>query len=175
MVREGHKHGGSGWLKYDCIFRKNNAGSGASWDVLDPSLLTIVANQGYNPRSPCHHCQELDHGPRECTLAPLEKPSKWLPPQRPATYARSAKRPIPYDSPSPYTNRYSPVTSQDPGGRGPTRPRICISWNKGLFAYQGACSYAQVCPTCDTDTHRARDCPKTAADSIFNRSLQTRQ
>ena len=73
MVREGHKHGGTGWLKYDCIFRKNNPGPSASWDVLDPSLLTIVSNQGYNPRLPCHHCQELDHTSSECALAPLDR------------------------------------------------------------------------------------------------------
>ena len=48
MVREGHKHGGTGWLKYDGIFW-NNAGPSASWDVLDLFLLTIAANQGYTP------------------------------------------------------------------------------------------------------------------------------
>ena len=60
MVREAHKHGGSGWLKYDKILRKNNPGLSAPWDISDPSLLTIVANQSNTPCLPCH-CQELDH------------------------------------------------------------------------------------------------------------------
>jgi hypothetical protein len=72
-VREGYKHGGTGLLKYD-IFRKNNTGTSACWDHLDPSLLTIVANQGYTPRTPCHHCQELDHAAHECALTLLEHP-----------------------------------------------------------------------------------------------------
>ena len=43
MVRKGYKHGGSSWLKYDSIFRRNNSGASVSWDVLDPSLLTNVS------------------------------------------------------------------------------------------------------------------------------------
>ena len=161
MVREGYKHGGMGWLKYDCIFRKNNPGPSASWDVLDPSLLTIVAHQGYSPRPPSHHCQELDHSPTECALAPLAQPTR-LPWQgRPTGYPRKGKRPAPYET-APSSGRYTP---HDPPANfpstsdgGPPRPRI---WNKGQCAFQGACTYAHICPTCNSGSHRARDCPRT--------------
>ena len=169
MVREGHKHGGTGWLKYDRIFRKNNPGPSASWDVLDPSLLTIVANQGYSPRLPCHHCQELDHMANECALAPLEQPTKALTHIRSPSYPRSGRRPAPYDT-SRITNRHllpSDTTVNTPSltTSGAHRSRICISWNKGQCAFQGACSYAHICPTCDSGSHKARDCPRTPADS----------
>ena len=93
---------GTGWLKYDRIFRKNNSAPSASWDVLDPSLLTIVANQGYNPRFPCHHCQELNHTSGECALAPLEQPTRALPQGKHTGYSRLGKRAAPYD-----TTRYT--------------------------------------------------------------------
>ena len=172
MVRNGYKHGGMGWLKYDCIFRKNNPGPSASWDVLDPSLLTIVANQGYSPRPPCHHCQELDHSPAECTLAPLAQPTR-LPWQgRHTGYPRKGKRPAPYET-APSSGRYTP---HDPPANfpstsdgGPPRPRICISWNKGQCAFQGACTYAHICPTCNSGSHRVRDCPRTPGESFFKK------
>ena len=134
----------TGWLKYDLIFRKNNPGPSASWDVLHPSLPTIVANQGYSPRLPCHHCQELDHRANDYDLAPLEQPTKALTRSRSPGYPRSGRRPAPYD-----TSRI-----------------ICISWNKGQCTFQGACSYAHICPTCDSRSHKARDCPRTPADSL---------
>jgi len=141
MVREGHKHGGTGWLKYDRIFRKNNPGPSASWDVLDPSLLTIVPNQGYSPRLPGHHCQELDHRACECALAPLEQPSKAPTRSRSPGYPRNGRRPAPYDT-SRITNRHlfpsdTTVNASSLNPSGAQRPRICISWNKGQCAFQG--------------------------------------
>ncbi len=73
MVREGYRHGGSGRLKYDSI---NNSGPSASWDILDPSLLTIVVNQGLNPRLPCYYCQKCDHAAYECALPLWNNPQK---------------------------------------------------------------------------------------------------
>jgi len=175
IVREAHKHGGSGWLQYDCIFRKNNQGPAASWDVLDPSLLTIVANQGCSPRLPCHHCQEFDHSPHECALAPLEQPTRSQLQGRAASYTRSGKRLSPYD-----TMRYSRFqdtssTSLAPSSGLSSQQRVCISWNKGQCAFLGACNYAHVCPTCADGSHRARDCPKTPANSFFKRPPQLKQ
>ena len=175
MVREAHKHGGTGWLKYDKIFRKNNPGLGAAWDVLDPSLITIVANQGYTPCLPCHYCQELDHSSGECTLAPLEQPGRGSSQTRPQGYLRSTSRPAPYNM-SRYANhpRYPqdlPASTPHAGAGSSPRPRICISWNKGQCAFQGACTYAHVCPSCDSASHRARDCPKIPADSLFKRPV----
>ena len=60
--------------------------------VLNQSLLNIIANQGYSPRLPCHHCQELDHRANEWALAPLEQPTKAPTRSRPPSYPRSGRR-----------------------------------------------------------------------------------
>ena len=173
MVREGHKHGGTGWLRYDSIFRKINPGPLAHWDHLDPSLLTIVANQGLAPRLPCHYCQELDHAAQDCALAPLEQQSAGATPLRSTTLSRKGKRPAPYDT-TPYSPRYNSFQDPPTGStRYPTGQRpICISWNRGQCAIPSGCSYAHTCATCNSDTHRARDCPRTPMDSILRKPIQ---
>ena len=181
MVREGHKHRGTGWLKYDAIFRKNNPGPFARWDHLDPSLLTIVANQGYTPRLPCYHCQELDHTANECALAPLEQSKLGSAPMKGMGPLRKGKRPAPYDT-VPYSPRYSTIQDHPQGSsntfshfrQGPGPRPICISWNRGQCAVPSGCSYAHVCPTCNSESHRARDCPKTPPDSLFKKPIQQR-
>ena len=172
MVREGHKHGGTGWLKYDCIFRKNNPGPKARWDHLDPSLLTIVTNQGYPPRLPCHHCQEPDHAAHECALATLEQTKAGPVSIKGAGFSRRGKRPVPYEVASFNTRPQEyPPTSQSPAyPRFPLGQRpICISWNRGQCAMPNGCSYAHVCPSCNSESHKARDCSKTPPDSLFKR------
>ncbi len=47
---------------------------------------------------PCHHCQELDHHPSECALAPLEHLTRQLPLSRLSGYPRSGRRPTPYEA-----------------------------------------------------------------------------
>ena len=129
-------------LKYDRVFQNNNPTPSSSWDVLDPSLLTIVANQGYSTRLPCHHRQELDHRAIECALTPLEQPSKAPTRSRSPSYPRNGRRPAPYD-----TATFSPLTPHSLNPSRAQHPRICILWNKGQCAFQGVCSYAHICPT----------------------------
>lgn len=168
LVREGHEHGGTGWLKYDSIFCKNNSGPSARWDHLDPSLLTIVTNQGYPPRPPCHYCQELDHAAQDCALAPFEQHKAVLIPRN-APLSRKGKQPAPYDPTSP-NPRYGPLQDYptDSGGTHyPANQRpICISWNNGQCVVPNGCSYAHICPTCSSETRRAWDCPKTPIDYL---------
>lgn len=38
IVREAQKYGGTGWITYNQVFRRNRTGQEARWDQLDPSL-----------------------------------------------------------------------------------------------------------------------------------------
>ena len=105
-------------MKYDRIFWKNYTGVAASWDVLDPSLLTIVADQGIAPQLPCHYCQELDHTSSECALAPLEQPTKPSMPGRQSSYSCGEKCPAPYEV-ACYGSCYQPP--HDPQAAGPAQ------------------------------------------------------
>ena len=151
IVREAHKHGGQGRLTYDAVFRRNNQGAAQPWNILDPSLHTAyVASQSPPPHVPCKHCNETDHSPEDCALAPIVQPVRstthrdYLPPA-----ARPSKRP------------FTPSSTQ------PTTKRICISWNKGQCAFPGACYYLHCCALCDSADHKARDCTKAPADSLY--------
>ena len=47
IVREAGKFWGNGWLTYDSVFRRNQEGLSAPWNVLDASLHQVyIANQG---------------------------------------------------------------------------------------------------------------------------------
>ena len=39
----------------------------------------------------------------------------------------------------------------------------------GQCALPNGCSYAHICPSCNSDSHKARDCSKTPPNSLFKR------
>jgi hypothetical protein len=41
IAREASKFGGTGWLTYDTVFRRNREGSSAPWNVIDASLHQV--------------------------------------------------------------------------------------------------------------------------------------
>ncbi len=156
IVREARKYGGNGWLTYDTVFRRNQAGRPNPWNFLDPSLhMAYIGGQSTQPLIPCHHCNEVDHCSEDCAIAPTVTPTKSVAsrnPDRPQP-PRSAKRPL--------------------AGRYPSAPkRICISWNRGKCLFPGACSYSHTCATC-REEHQAKDCPHTPADSTFKQAKAT--
>lgn len=62
LIREAGKFGGTGWLTYDSVFRRNNEGKHARWNYLDASLHQVyIATPGEKPLAPCRYCQEIDH------------------------------------------------------------------------------------------------------------------
>ena len=150
IVREAHKHGGRGWLTYDAVFRRNQQGTAQYWNILDPSLHTAyIAGQSLPSRVPCRHCNETDHSMDECALAPMvpavrsSQREPWSPGARPT------KRPLPpYQSPPP-------------------PKRLCISWNRGLCAFPGACTFKHTCALCNSADHKARDCARAPPDSFY--------
>ena len=69
LLREARRHGGSGWIEYDRIFRQQVAADPTiPWNALNASL---VASTFLGSRSEqgmfCNLCQEVDH-PKECAL-----------------------------------------------------------------------------------------------------------
>ena len=72
IAREASKFGGTSWLTYDAVFRRNQEGSSAPWNVIDASLHQVyVANQQEKVAVPCKHCQEVDHSDAECAVAAI--------------------------------------------------------------------------------------------------------
>ena len=143
IIREAHKHGGQGWLTYDAVFRRNHQGLAQQWNILDPSLHTAyIAGQSLRPRVPCRHCNEADHHPEDCALAPIVQPFRTSPRDHAPVSTRSTKRPP------------TPSWSQ------PSSKRLCFSWNRGPCSFPGVCSYRHVCTLCDSQSHKAKDCSR---------------
>ena len=62
VTREASKFGGTGWLTYDLVFRRNHEGPGQRWNYLDASLHQVyIASQRDKVAIPCKHCHEIDH------------------------------------------------------------------------------------------------------------------
>ena len=136
-MREASKFGGTGWLTYDAVFRRNHEGSTALWNYLDASLHQIyIANQREKVAVPCRHCQEIDHLTSECAVAAvLPKPVASVTDHTASMFPRKGKRPSPYLRQRP----------------------ICNSWNAGTCSFPGKCSFAHVCSNC-YGTHQALAC-----------------
>ena len=170
VVREAYKFDGQGWLMYDSIFRKNNQGPTARWDMIDPSLhMAYIQGLSNRPRVPCPLCQECDHRTENCAKASLETSTRGGPRTEDRGYghlARRGKRPLLYNMPLPYPRApRTESSSVDPNGLG----KICISWNRGQCAVPGACTYQHICATCNSKEHRAKDCERTHQDSMFKK------
>ena len=60
-VQEASKFGGSGWLTYDTVFRRNQVGLSSPWNYIDASLHQVyIENQQGRVATPCKHCNEID-------------------------------------------------------------------------------------------------------------------
>ena len=150
IIREAQRHGGSGWLDYDRVFRQQAAlDPTLKWTELHPGIQASTLVGRSTRQSPlCTHCREPDHTSEQCALSYLQAPRG----QQPAT-----------------TLPGGALTGPAGGRPRPRRPetmlRICVSWNKGRCTYPG-CTYLHVCATCRRD-HMARDCSATPANSEY--------
>jgi hypothetical protein len=125
IVREAQKYGGSGWITYDQVFRRNRAGPGARWDNLDPSLhIAYISAQADTPAVPCSICSEVDHIADHCTLASLAPTTKTASPSRAGPLSRDWVRGL---NTRPLKH---PLTPRSQASGSPKR--ICISWNRGV-------------------------------------------
>ena len=150
LIREALRHGGSGWMEYDRVFRRQLAiNPTMPWNTLEPSLqAATILGQRNSTGMFCSICQECDHTANQCALAPLQ--------QQVRSYIGGGP-----SIPSP--------------NRPPRRPeslaRICVSWNKGRCTVSG-CSYRHICAGCHRD-HKARVCPELPLTSEYKQLTQT--
>ena len=146
VVREAQKFGGTGWITYDQVFRRNRPGPG-------PSLhIAYIASQADAPISPCAICSELDHTTEDCALSAV------TPATRKASAVPLVARDMAHGGPS--------CPKCQPQPRAPASKRICQSWNRGKCAFPGACNFQHICATC-RGQHPAHDCPQTPPDSGY--------
>ena len=75
IIREALRHGSSGWLDYDCVFRRQVVINPLlSWNVIEPSLqATTILGQRSGTGTFCTLCHECDHLATHCALAPLQQ------------------------------------------------------------------------------------------------------
>ena len=145
LIREALRHGGSGWLEYDHVFRRQLAITPSMpWNTLEPSLqAATVLGQRTSSGTFCTNCQECDHAAYQCALAPLQQQVRG--------------------------SGGFPVSTQN---RPPRRPeslaRICVSWNKGRCTVSG-CTYRHICAGCHRD-HKARVCPDLPPTSEYKQA-----
>lgn len=149
MIREAQRHGGTGWLDYDRVFRQQAAlDRTLKWNVLHPGIQAATltgAGRGTGPAMFCTLCREADHNAESCALAYLQQPSvsSLAGPTFTPTLPRTRTQ-----------NRQHPERSEPP-------IRICASWNRGSCIYPNTCAFTHVCSNC-RQRHMARDCPRTS-------------
>ncbi len=149
LLQEASRHGGSGWMEYDRVFRKQAAiDSSLPWNSLQPGLhaSSILSQRSSSEGMFCALCKGPDHLAAQCALAYLQQPA--VPPMVATT---SGVR----------TRTHSQARRQE------TMPRICISWNRGACSYPG-CTFRHICATC-TEPHMAKNCPLTPEGSDYKR------
>ncbi len=134
ILQEALRHGGTGWVDYDRLFRKQAAINPAlPWNALQPTLnSSLILGQRSSSGTFCSLCRGSDHAVNQCALTPLQQ------------------------------TQTPPITVQGQRQRQAVRRpesllRICASWNKGTCTYPG-CTYQHTCAICQ-EAHKARDYP----------------
>jgi hypothetical protein len=116
LVREAKKYGGTGWITYDQVFRRNRPGPEARWDVLYPSLhIGYTSSQADSPATPCAICSEIDHLTEDCA---------------PSSLAQATKKPH-------FLQLQPPGTSSEEGLRGQSGSSQQKPSRASTFAYRG--------------------------------------
>ena len=145
LIREALSHGGSGWLEYDRIFRRQvSIAPDLHWNTLLPSLQasTIISCRSQNGTF-CTLCRECDHIESQCALYVMQQPLQ------------------------------TPVSQSQRSTEFPTRPQrrpetamhICVAWNKGSCT-RHRCNFRHVCATWQL-VHRAKDCAAIPENSHY--------
>lgn len=140
LIRESQRHGGSGWLAYDKVFRQQAAiDSLLRWNTIDPGIqaATLTCNVPAGVPAFCTLCREPGHAASDCALAYLQQPTMQLAPAA----AIPPRRPL-------AQRTYQPRRKSE---------AICYSWNAGRCIFPGACSFRHVCSRCQ-QLHMAMDC-----------------
>ena len=150
MVWEAQRHGGSGWLDYDRVFRQQAALDPLlRWNTLHPGIqaATLVGRTAGSTLL-CSICREPDHTAGQCALSYLQPPTGTSNAPGPSVWPPGPRAPL----------RRQPESMMN----------ICVSWNKGHCTFPGTCRFRHACATCQ-QPHMARDCVATPAHSEYKR------
>ena len=151
IVRESQRHGGTGWLEYDKVFRQQAALDGSlPWNELSPSLFaSTILSARAGPGSFSTLCQEADHLAPQCALAFFQAPLLCSRPARQDHRVQALiTQPLPLPSPASQLGSRRVIRPE-------TIERICVSWNRGRCVFPGSCQFRHVCATCRKRGHRA--------------------
>ena len=135
IIRESLRHGGMGWLEYDCLFHQQAAlNPNLPWNCMDPGLQASTTLAQRTPTGVlfCTLCQDCDHVVPQCALAQLQQ---------------QVVHPL-------------SVSTSRPSSRFPSS-HVCHSSNEGACTHPGTCTFRHVCLRCFHD-HRVRDCSTPA-------------
>lgn len=148
VIREAQRHGGSGWIDYDRVFRQQAAlDPSLKWNCLHPGIqAATVAGQATGTRMFCTLCREPDHPRDQCALAYLQTQPNAAPALPTPPRPRIQPRGLPND--------------------------ICMSWNKGSCIYPNTCRYRHICATC-SQRHMAKDCHKATVNPVPTQEIRT--
>ncbi len=70
------RHGGQGWLDYDCLFWQQAAlNPSLPWNVVHPGLQATTIQGTRSSGTFCNLCQECDHVAAQCALTQLQQQS----------------------------------------------------------------------------------------------------
>ena len=137
LIRESRRCEGEGWRDYDSMFcQQAVSAADLEWSKVNNSLFSVTfLDQGSGRGKACKFCQETDHEPDVCALAPRKTSL--------GETAGGEKKPA----------------SRDRRSWCPKAERVCYSWNEGRCVYHPYCQFRHVCanPGCQGD-HRAVEC-----------------
>ncbi len=76
LLREAASHGGTGWIDYDHVFRKQAAlNSSLAWNSLQPGLhASAILGQRSSGGVFCTLCKGMDHSMPQCALGYMHQP-----------------------------------------------------------------------------------------------------
>ena len=161
VVHLAQKHGGTGWLAYDRLFRLQKAANPQlPWAEICTSLMASTVVIGPGTGQSCSTCSGSDHTPDKCALAPLQSP----PPTQ--TTATQPRNPPPRPSQSPPPAQTPPPLPRPPRKRQQSDDP-CLRFNNGTC--RGPCRYAHKCLICYVTGHPTYQCPKRAKIDTPNR------
>ena len=149
IIREAQRHGGSGWLDYDRVFRQQAAlDPSLKWNTLHPGIqASTLVGRTSRLATFCTLCREPDHTAEQCALSYMRPPGSQLPLLQPSTSLPAG----------PYRTLFRRRPESLAG--------ICVNWNKGRCTFP-ACKFKHICATCHQQ-HTARDCIATPASSEY--------
>ena len=109
-------------------------------NAVNPSLMAsaVLGSSSAAPGMFCHHCQEVDHMPRDCALVstdPFMEPARTRC-QAPSPVSLRSFRPHPFDF----------------------RVDVCRRYNRGVCNDPASCKYRHVCSECRKECHGAFTC-----------------